>query len=111
MALVNTDVSGNWRAMELKEPGPMSPRTMTDEEEPLMRLSVLLRKLSELSTGKSGGKAKPAVVGSPVRFEMLKTLTPGRFWPAGIRLSNEISPRLTVAHTPATGNATNTRKS
>ena len=51
----------------------------------------LFRKVRLVRTGKSGGRAKPPDAGSPVKFEMLNTLTPGEV-AAGIKTSKEMIP-------------------
>jgi hypothetical protein len=88
----NNDVSGNWSRLELKAPGPISPRKIwLDLPSEAVNAIELPRNVNESRTGKSGASAE-----SPVRFKILKTLIPGVI-PAGIKLSKEMTPTSIVS--------------
>src|SRR5262249_628780 len=99
MAEEKSEVSGNCTGVvSLRPPGAMSPKATVLEWPPVsVSLRELLRNVSEPTAAKSGGRAKP-----PVRFEISKTLTPA-VAPAGINVSKEIVPRLTVSAEEVTG--------
>ena len=92
----NKDVSGNWTgSVGLNDPGPILPSGITNGDTPSFTVREAFRKVRLVKTGKSGGRAKPPDPGSPVKFEMLKTFTPGP-GPAGMRTSNEMKPTYIV---------------
>ena len=94
VAFEKRSVSGNCTLLGgMSGPEPISPKGMTWAPVVSTKVRVLNRKLSDVNTGKSGGKANPPVPGSPVKLEMLKALTPGV---PGIRTSKEIKPMSMV---------------
>lgn len=87
VADVKSIVLENSRDVGMKEPGPKSPRLKERLELGVVRTSVLFCKVTLLNTGKSGGRAKPPVEGSPVKLLIVKLVTPGEPGMSGINVS------------------------
>jgi hypothetical protein len=83
-------VSGN-EAAGTRNPGPISPRTMTWVVFPV-RVRVLFSKMTGVKERKSGGRTNKL----PVKLLISKAFTPG-LGGGGIELSNEITPRFKSA--------------
>src|SRR5437016_2517180 len=86
----------------------MSPNIIVWVDPPFsVNVMELLRNVSAVKAGKSGGNAKPPPRGSPVKLEILKTFVPGEPGEPGMRTSKDRRPRFTGA--AGSGGASNNR--
>src|SRR5581483_5190193 len=87
-----TVVSGNCSVPGCIEPGLMSPTEIVCGFPAMVRVNVPTVNTAGVSTGKSGGRAKPPVPGSPVKLLIVKTSTPGNPGAEGMSSSYDKSP-------------------
>jgi hypothetical protein len=54
-----------------------------------MKLNDVFSNVTGVNTGKVGGKSLPPMAGSPVKFPIVKVLTPGLPGAPGIKMSHD----------------------